>query len=323
MPELRIHPFLGTYTMVAANRQKRPHLPKDWCPFCPGSGKVPESYDVLLYPNDYPALSTSPEIITSHDFYEVKEAYGACEVVLYSSNHEAKLYELELSQITKIVKLWKEQFLFHKKDKKIQYIYPFENKGEEVGVTMPHPHGQIYAYSWLPLKIKTELENSRNFFQKTGKNLLQEVTNQELKEKSRVIFENDRFVAYIPFFTDYPYGVYVAPKINIENLSKFSSKDCESLAEVLKNITGAFDLLFDRPFPYMMVVHQTPVNNEEFAYSDNYYGFHIEFYPPLRAANQIKWYASSEMGAWAAANVKNVDETSEELRQALYRFLNQ
>ena len=146
MYELRWNPLLRTYTMVASNRQSRPDMPKDWCPFCPGEGKkVPPDYDVFSYDNDFPALKLNPDEITvkSTGKYSAVQNYGKCEVILYSPDHNAKLYELSPQHIVKLIHLWKDRFIELSKDEKIKYIFEFENRGEEVGVTMPHPHGQL------------------------------------------------------------------------------------------------------------------------------------------------------------------------------------
>jgi UDPglucose--hexose-1-phosphate uridylyltransferase len=146
--------------------------------------------------------------------------------------------------------------------------------------------------------------------------------NREEKDfEKRVIYENESFIAYIPFFTDYPYGVFIVSKSHKGNFTEFTDKEKWDLADILKKVTGAFDTLFERLFPYMMCIHQTPVNCEEYKDSTDYYHFHIEFYPPLRDANKIKYYASSEMGAWAACNTLAVEQTSEQLREALRKFL--
>jgi UDPglucose--hexose-1-phosphate uridylyltransferase len=145
--------------------------------------------------------------------------------------------------------------------------------------------------------------------------------NKEEKEfQKRILFENDSFLVYLPFFTDYPYGAFIVSKSHKGNLSEFDEKEKWDLAEALKLLTGGFDALFDKPFPYMMNIHQTPVNSEEYADSNKYYHFHIEFYPPLRDKDKIKWYASSEMGAWAAANTMAVEETAITLRNAIEKF---
>lgn len=323
MGELRWNPLLKTWVMVAPNRQERPNMPKDWCPFCPGSGKVPDYYDVLKYDNDFPVLKLEPDEpeVEGDDFYKVMKNYGKCEVILYSPDHNAKLWELSVDHIAKLVNLWIERNNELSKDKNIKYVFPFENRGEEVGVTIIHPHGQIYAYPFVPLKLKVELDSCREYYEEQKECMICKINEKEKAFQKRVVLENDSFIAYIPFFTDYPYGVFVVSKRHLGNLSDFREDEKYDLAKILKTITGAFDFLFDRPFPYMMVVHQTPVNEEEYVESNKYFHFHIEFYPPLREKDKIKWYASSEMGAWAAANPLSVEETSENLKKAIERFL--
>ena len=322
MSELRWNPLLKTWTMVASNRQARPNMPKNWCPFCPGSGRVPENYDVYKYDNDFPALKQNPDVpdLEGTDLYRVAENYGKCEVILYSPEHTKTLPELSVEHIYKLVNLWTERFSELSKDEKIKYIFEFENRGEEVGVTMPHPHGQIYGYSFVPLKLKLELDSSKEFYEEKGKCIICQMNEEEISFNKRLITENDSFIAYIPFFTDYPYGVFIVSKNHKGNFTEFTDKEKWDLAEILKNVTGAFDNLFDRLFPYMMCIHQTPVNTVEYKDSNKYYHFHIEFYPPLRDKDKMKFYASSEMGAWAAANTMAVEDAAENLRWALERF---
>jgi UDPglucose--hexose-1-phosphate uridylyltransferase len=304
--------------MHAASRQNRPHLPKDYCPFCPGSGKVPADYDVLVYDNDYPVLSELPdEVNAPHPLYNAKEAYGKAEVILYSPNHNTSFGQLSQQHIAKIVSTWKERNTALSADQKIQYVFPFENRGEEVGVTMHHPHGQLYAYSWVPLKIKTELDNCIAYYHEHEHNLFDVINLAEKQSGSRLLFENEHFIAYLPYFTDYPFGVFIVAKDDTVNLAEFTDAHINDLAEALKLVTAAFDLVFDREFPYMMVTHQAPVNNEDYEFAKEYYRFHIEFYPPLRDKDKVKWYASSEMGAWAAANPRSLEQCAVLLRDKI------
>jgi UDPglucose--hexose-1-phosphate uridylyltransferase len=312
MPEFRWNPLLDTWTMVATNRQNRPHLPKDHCPFCPGSGNIPAKYQVLAYPNDFPVMSLDIENpartkITDKVFRR-GDAIGKCEVILYSSDHNKQLHQLSDEHVLKIVELWNDRFLELSKDKRIKFIYEFENRGEEVGVTIHHPHGQLYAFSFVPSKIRTELENCKKYYRKNGTNLFADLNAAEKKHKHRIVFENKNFIAYIPYFTDYPFGVFVVSKKLRGNITQFSLNEKKDLAVLLKKLNGGFDKIYDRLFPYMMCIHQTPVNSPRYADAENYYAFHIEFYPPLRAKDKIKWYAGSEMGAGAAANPLDVDE---------------
>ena len=152
MAELRWNPFIKDWIMIASHRQNRPQMPRDWCPFCPGSGNVP-NYDVLKYDNDFPALSQNPPLPdpVGNDFFKTGDSYGKCEVILYSPEHTITLPELPQEHVEKLVDLWTERFQELSKDKKIKYIFIFENRGEVVGVTMPHPHGN-YDNPFIPKK---------------------------------------------------------------------------------------------------------------------------------------------------------------------------
>lgn len=322
MAELRWNPLLRTWTIVAGNRQFRPHLPKDWCPFCPGSGKVPEDYDVYVYDNDFPALTVDPgqPDVAAGGPYKAAPNYGKCEVILYSPDHHSTLPSLSAEHIYKLVCLLAQRYTTLAQDPKIKYVFEFENRGEEVGVTMPHPHGQIYGYPFLPQKIQVELDSCRDYFQEQGRCLICDMNREETAFKQRIIAENEGFLAYLPYFTDYPYGVFIVSKNHKGHIAQFDEQEKRDLAVMLKNITGAFDTLFNKLFPYMMCFHQLPVNCDEYQDAGDYYHFHIEFYTPLREANKIKYYASSEMGAWAACNPNTLEPMAESLRQAYRQF---
>lgn len=322
MSELRYNPLQDTWVMHAPNRQDRPHLPTDNCPFCISSGLISNEFTVLKYDNDFPVLSQTPNKIerVESDTYLNLQAYGKCEVILYTSNHDTKFYELSIEHIVQLSKLWHSRYTELSADENIQYIHIFENKGEEVGVTIHHPHGQIYAYSWVPPKIETELINSKMYFEENNRVLLNDILKEELKSQKRIVLENDSFAAFIPYFSDYPYGVYICSKKNHCSILDFTDIDHLNLATLLKKLTHAFDLLFDRPFPYIMSMHQIPVNSFEFEDAKEYYRFHIQFYTPLRAKDKIKWYAGSEMGAGVAANPLDVDNCAQELRDAINKI---
>ncbi|GAB7388950.1 hypothetical protein BSNK01_27880 [Bacillaceae bacterium] len=227
MAEHRYNPLLKDWTIVASHRQNRPHLPKDYCPFCPGSGKVPDDYAVYRYDNDFPALSPEPpqpdEVAT--DLYRVREAYGKCEVILYSPDHHATLPRLSVDHIKRLVDLWAERFAELEKDPKHEYVLIFENRGEEVGVTMPHPHGQIYAYPYVPLKLRAELEACEEHHERTGHCLICDINENERRFAKRVIMENDLFLCFLPFFTDYPYGVFITSKTHKTAITDFTEDE--------------------------------------------------------------------------------------------------
>lgn len=320
MAELRYNPMIKDWVMIASHRQARPQMPKDWCPFCPGSGKVPEEFDVLEYDNDFPALMQNPpepdDVAT--DFFKTAPAYGKCEVILYSSGHTVTLPELSVDHVEKLVDLWCERLDVLRTDDKIKYVFIFENRGEVVGVTMPHPHGQIYGYPFIPKKLQLEVEAAQEYYEKNGKCLFCDMLKNEQQEKKRIIFEDEHFTVFLPFFTEYPYGVYIMAKGHKQYINEFDGEERKSLARTIRNTVGMMDALFDKPFPYMMCMHNAPVDGKD--YSREYH-FHIEFFPPMRSADKQKFNASSETGAWAHCNPTCPEETAKELRQAYERFI--
>jgi len=319
MAELRYNPLLKDWVMVASHRQNRPQMPKDWCPFCPGSGKVPDNYEVYKYDNDFPALSQNPpapdDVAT--ELFKTAEAYGKCEVILYSPNHTITVPELPVSHLRKLVDLWVDRFEDMAADERIKYIFIFENRGEVVGVTMPHPHGQIYGYSYIPKKIQMELDACVEHFDKNNSCLICDIMKDEMQQDKRVVIENEDFVTVLPFFTDYPYGMFIYSKRHVPDITGFSDREKTSLAEIIKDTAGTLDALFDYQFPYMMCMHQTPVNSGD---CSQYYHFHIEFYPPMRSKEKQKFNASSETGAWAPCNPTSPEEKADELRQAYLKY---
>ena len=320
MAEIRWNPLIKDWVMIASNRQARPQMPKDWCPFCPGSGKVPDSYDVLKYDNDFPALSSNPPVPDDvpTDFYKSMPSFGKCEVVLYSPEHTVTVPELPVEHLEKLVSLWQERFSEIQKDENVKYIFMFENRGAAVGVTMPHPHGQIYGYPFIPKRLELEFESAREYKEEHGSCLFCDMLSDELKYGQRVIIENEDFVTFLPYFTEYPYGVYIMCKAHIQNVTEFTDRQKHNFAKILKETAGTLDSLFDYTFPYMMCMYQNAVNTDD---SCEYYHFHVKFFPPMRSADKQKFNASSETGAWAHCNTTAPETIAEELRAAYSKFI--
>ena len=324
MAELRWNPMIKDWVMVISNRNKRPNMPKDYCPFCPGSGKVPDDYTVLKYDNDFPALSLSPAepdrpmTDSAAGLYDVAPAYGKCEVVLFSPEHNGTLYGLSREHMRQVVDLWQERFDALSADPKVKYVFIFENRGEEVGVSQPHPHGQIYAYPYVPKKIELELSSAKEYKEEHGKCLFCAMNAEESAFGERVICENDGFVAYIPFFSEYAYGVYISAKEHITNIGQLDGKGKDDLGDIIQKITGMYDCLFDTRFPYMMCMHNAPVNGEDIADS---YHFHIEMITAMRGAHVQQFRASSESGAWACCNPTSPEKNAQQMREALDKYL--
>ena len=282
------------------------------CPFCPGSGKVPDDFDIYSYQNDFPSLALEPPEpdIVGDDLIPVRPAFGNCEVTLYSPRHDITLPELPLEHIVKLVDHWEERYRELGAIEGIEYVFIFENRGEAVGVTMHHPHGQIYAYSFMPLKIQTELANALEYQERTGNCLFCELLRHEIDDGRRMVYSSDGFQAFIPPFADYPFQVYIVPESHTGSLSEMTAAMRRGLAKAIKCVTGAYDALYGVPFPYMMCMHQDPTDGGQYPY----HHFHIEFYPPMRDRDKLKFNASSETGAWAIINDTRPEEMASVLR---------
>ncbi|MHB1153007.1 MAG: galactose-1-phosphate uridylyltransferase [Eubacteriales bacterium] len=343
LAELRWNPMIKDWVIIAPKRQSRPdenqdskkaieNITNNLCPFCLGNNKkLPAYYDVWQHDNDFPALSLQNDETTINknimtekgdDLYKVVPSYGKCEVILYSPDHQSSLSLLPAEHLVKLVELWSDRYKVLSADIKIKYVFIFENRGDKVGVTISHPHGQIYAYSKIPKKIEIELDSCKEFYNDQKKCLFCRMNEEEKAFKRRVIYENNHFIAYVPFFADYAFGVYITSTEHKSNITDFKTEEeKQSLADIIKMITGAYDKLYDMPFPYMMCMHNTPCNVDEknIGY-ENFYHFHIEFYPPLRNKNQQQYQASSETGVWTHGNPTNPEDKAVDLRIALLKF---
>ena len=320
MSELRWDPIKRDWVITATHRQDRTFKPpEDYCPLCPTEEggfptEVPKSdYDLVVFENKFPSLQYPPPepAIEETDLFSVKESEGICEVVLFTSEHKAVMSEKPLIRFHKLIKVWRDRYRELGNKDFIDYVFIFENKGEEVGVTLDHPHGQIYAYPFIPPKIKTELNSSKDYFQKNESCLFCEVLEEEKEDGRRIIIENDSFTAVIPFFARYTYEVHIYANRHLPSFNEFSEKEEKDLSEVLKTLLMKYDNLFDFVFPYIMGIHQQPSTGE----GEDYSHFHIEFYPPYRTEDKLKYLAGSEAGAGTFINGSLPEEKAAELRQ--------
>ncbi len=305
--------------MMASQRQERPLLPEGQCPFCPGSGKVPDDYDILAYENDFPSLVLDPPRpdLAGDDLLPVRPSFGKCEVTLYSPHHGVTLPALPLDHVTRLVEHWQERYLALGSVPGIEYVFIFENRGEEVGVTIHHPHGQIYAYPFIPLRIRTELASMAEHWKDKGGCLVCDLLRHERDDGSRLVCSGDGFTAFVPPWAQYGYDVIIASNRHLGSLADMDSAETRGLALALKGVTGGYDALFGFTFPYMMCMHQDPTDGGDYPH----HHFHIEFYPPMRGRDKLKYSASSETGAWAHINTTIPEEKAAELRRAVERKL--
>ena len=323
MSELRWNPLMGEWVATATHRQERTFLPPaDFCPLCstkPGGfpTEVPEpDYDIVVFENRFPSLKSDPPdpAIQGSELYPVRPGQGVCEVVLYSPNHSSTLAAEPVEQIYKLVQVWTDRFRALDALPFVDYVFIFENKGEAIGVTLHHPHGQIYAYPFIPPRVLKELEQSRAHKEKTGRCLICDIVNEERQDNKRIVAENNSFIAFVPFFARYPYEVHICSTRHLQALTEMESDEQRDLASMLKMILVAYDKLFNISFPYMMVLHQRPSDGGDY----DHYHFHVEFYPPLRTATKLKYLAGSETGAGMFINDTLAEEKAGELRQRIH-----
>jgi UDPglucose--hexose-1-phosphate uridylyltransferase len=317
--ELRWSPLLGEWVATATHRQDRTFLPPpDHCPLDPTAPggfptEIPEpTYDIVVFENRFPSLQPEPPppAVAGGELYPVEPARGVCEVVVYTPKHSSTLAAEPVEQIYKLVRVWTDRFRELSALPFVKYVFIFENKGEAIGVTLHHPHGQIYAYPFVPPRVARELEQSLAHRARTGRCLLCDIVAEERHARLRVIAGNESFVAYVPFFARYPYEVHVSATRHLQALTDMTDAEQRSLAAAIKQVIAAYDKLFDLSFPYMMVLHQRPTDGGDYGH----YHFHVEFYPPLRTATKLKYLAGSETGAGVFINDTLAEEKAKELR---------
>jgi UDPglucose--hexose-1-phosphate uridylyltransferase len=322
MSELRWNPLLGEWTATATHRQDRTFFPPPgYCPLCPTKkGGFPteipaETYDIVVFQHRFPSLQPEPPepAVEATDLYPVRPAQGVCEVVVYTPQHDSTLAQQPVSQIYKLLQVWRDRFAELGDRDFVEYVFIFENKGEAVGVTLPHPHGQIYAYPFVPPHVVQELKQCREHKEKTGVNLIAGILEDEKRDGRRIVAENESFTALIPFFARYPYELHIYPNRHAEALTDFSLAELQDLAIIFKQVLTAFDKLFGVSFPYIMSMHNRPSDGADYSF----YDFHIEFYPPMRTATKLKFLAGSEAGAGMFINDTLPEEKAAELKNLI------
>ncbi len=294
---LRWHPLLAEWVIYAPERQGRTyHPPARACPFCPG-GEVPfADFEVAVFENRFPALAARPERPPAL-FVATAPAAGRAEVVVYTPAHRGSLATLSPDRRRLLARVWQDRYRELLALPEVRYVLPFENRGEAVGVTLTHPHGQIYAYPFVPPLPAREAAAFREaaVLQRLWPDL----------EAYRVA-ARPGLLAFVPPFARYPYEVWVAPEEPHPGPWTFTDAELDAFADLLGEVVARLDALFDRPMPYVMAFHAAPKGVERFH-------FHVEFQPRLRARDRLKYLAGTELGAGAFT----VDVLPEEAAQAL------
>jgi len=299
---LRWNPLLDEWVAVASHRQVRPislggKTDTHGCPFCPGGAEgLNAPYEIVAFENKFPSFAPDETVrprTLSGGLYRTGRGKGICEVVLYSPRHDSTLAEESVDHIYNLVRVWTDRYRELAAKPFIKYVYIFENKGAAVGVTLKHPHGQIYAFPFIPPKVATELAAERRYMARHRRCLVCDIVKDELKGQARLVASNRSFAAYIPFFARYPYEIHVSARRHLGHLGAMTDREHRDLAAILKVILTKYDRLYGFSFPYIMLMHQTPTDGK----SHRSHHFHIEFYPPHRSKDKIKYLAGCEAGA--------------------------
>ena len=307
----RYNILTGEWILVSPHRAKRPWqgkneaLPKKQtvsydsdCYLCPGNTRIngavnPDYKDVYIFQNDFAALQNNvKDFSLDNKLLKAKSESGICKVICFSPDHSKSLGEMNKKEILKVIEAWQTEYLLLGKEKNINYVQIFENKGEIMGCSNPHPHGQIWSQSSLPNEVVKKNTNQLNYFLDQQSSLLKDYLNQELKEKERIIYENKNYVVLVPFWAIWPFETMVIPKNHQQNISKLDDVERENFAEAILVITKTYDKLFECSFPYSSGIHQAPTDNK----NNQHWHWHMSFYPPLlRSAKVKKFMVGYEM----------------------------
>lgn len=318
-PELRWHPYRAEWVDYAANRQERTFLPPagydPLAPTVPGMEptELPAgSWEVAVFENRFPSLAAgAPEPAAT--LVPTRPGRGACEVVVYTQSADGSLGDLDPARVELLIEVWADRTRELGSRPGIEYVMPFENRGVEVGATLQHPHGQIYAYPFVPPIPARELEQERRHREETGRGLLETHLEAERADGRRMLFDEEGVVAFVPVFARYPYEVWIAPRAPVPALPDLDAVLRGALARALRAVVRGYDALRGRPFPYVMVFHQAPTDGKP--HDDAH--LHIEFYPPYRTPERLKYLAGTEIGAGMFTNDALPEAKAAELRAAM------
>jgi UDPglucose--hexose-1-phosphate uridylyltransferase len=322
MSELRWNPILREWTITATHRQERTFLPaEEECPLCPhpagsGIGELErDDFEIAVFENRFPSLERHPPepSVEGTELTPVAASVGACEVVVYTPDHAASLADASLQHLRRLIAVWSHRSQVLGSRPEIQYVFVFENRGEAIGVTLHHPHGQIYGYPFMPPIIGREAESAAAHRRRGGGCLWCELRDQERDDGRRVIAAAGSWVAVVPFFARWPFEVHLLQERHLGWLHELTDEEVADLAIMLRTVLRAYDALFGFPMPYVMAVHQRPVD----AGQHEGYHLHLEFYPPHRTATRLKYLAGSEAGAGTFINDTLPEESAALLHEAV------
>lgn len=307
--QLRFDPLLSQWVIMAGHRQSRTFMPPaDQCPLCPTTDgrdtEIPTpDYEVVVFENRFPSLSQNAELIVddaSHPSLENspwvanRPGVGRCEVVCFTDSHDSSFKDLTQAQARLVVDAWADRSAELADRPEVAQVFAFENRGEEIGVTLQHPHGQIYAYPYVTPRTERMLQSAGVYRERTGRNLFGDVLDSELADE-RVIGANEHWVAFVPRAARWPVEVHLMPRRHVGTIDELEEDERDSFAALYLDVLGRFDRLYDSKLPYIAAWHQRPTPQSGAANRDDFW-LQMQVFSIKRSADKLKFLAGSESG---------------------------
>ncbi|RNI25437.1 galactose-1-phosphate uridylyltransferase [Flexivirga caeni] len=316
--QLRLDPLTGQWIGIASHRQSRTFMPPaQECPLCPSRDHLSEipsaEYQVVAFENRFPSYELNAEApeAKSDGIEQSRAGRGRCEVVCFTSDHSSTFAALSPEHARLVVDTWADRTTALNAIDGIEYVFPFENRGKEIGVTLQHPHGQIYAYPFLPPRATIELERARAYREQHGRSLFGDIIEREATDGTRVIARNDEWIAFVPFAARWPVEVHLYPTRQVPDLPALDDVARDGFVEVYLDVLQRFDLLYDDPTGYIAAWQQAPARRHR----DDAW-LHLELFSFRRAADKVKYLAGSESGQGAFVNDGSPEDVAQRLQDA-------
>ncbi|KOT93694.1 galactose-1-phosphate uridylyltransferase [Streptomyces rimosus subsp. pseudoverticillatus] len=303
--EIRHDRLLGDCVAIASHRQGRTYLPPaDACPLCPSrDGRATEipaaDYDVAVFENRFPSLAGDT---------------GRCEVVCFTPDHDASFADLTAEQAALVLEAWTDRTAELSQHPAVQQVFCFENRGAEIGVTLGHPHGQIYAYPFVTPRTERMLASLAAHREKTGGNLFDDVLADERADSRRIVLDAEHWTAFVPYAAHWPYEVHLYPKRRVPDLLALGEAARTEFPQVYLEVLRRFDRIFgpdEPPTPYISAWHQAPLH----AADRGEFALHLELFTVRRTSGKLKFLAGSESGMNVFINDVPPEAAAERLRE--------